>query len=293
MGVWGSSLYANDTTCDVRDSYMGYLQEQLSNEEAFEKTLEDYEELVGDQDEEPLFWFALAETQWKVGRLTSDVKEKALEWIKKEGGIALWEDNGSSSAGWKRTLSKLKEKLESPMRSEKKIRKPEVIDQNLWNIGDVYAYQFHTEKSKEYGTCGKYVLLQKMGERKRDRPWLDAEEAEKQPLFMIINVFDKLFDDMPTLKDVESVKLLPRDPNIHGELIMNRMMELFKKKHYPEKHLTYLGNTRVSINQKIYPYVNPVFWDQIEDGINYCFTNYHDKEYAEVEEGVFKFTDSE
>jgi len=77
MGTWSSSLYGNDTTLDVRDSYTDYLLEQLSNQEALEKTLADYQELIG-TDEEPLFWFALAETQWKVGRLTPEVKEKAL-----------------------------------------------------------------------------------------------------------------------------------------------------------------------------------------------------------------------
>ena len=154
MGTWGASLYANDTTCDVRDAYIKYLQNQLSNEEALTKIMKDFEELMGDEDDEPLFWFALAETQWKVGRLTSEVKDNALRWIEKEGGVALWEDSGTSAVGWKKTLGNLKEKLESPMRSEKKIRKPDVIDQNLWNIGDVYAYQFHTEKSKEKDTYG-------------------------------------------------------------------------------------------------------------------------------------------
>ncbi|MEA4833167.1 MAG: hypothetical protein VB118_11205, partial [Oscillospiraceae bacterium] len=64
MGTWGAGLYANDSTCDVRDSYIKYLQDGLSNSEAYEKTLKDYEELIGDQDE-PFLWFALAETQWK------------------------------------------------------------------------------------------------------------------------------------------------------------------------------------------------------------------------------------
>ena len=86
MGAWQSSLYGNDTTCDVRDAYMDCLKEQLSNQEAFEKIFEEYEELIGDEYEEPLFWFALAETQWKVGRLTENVKERALEWIEKDGG---------------------------------------------------------------------------------------------------------------------------------------------------------------------------------------------------------------
>ena len=74
MGVWGSTLYANDTTLDVRDGYMDYLKDQLSNKEAYEKILEDFEELMGDEDAEPLFWFALAETQWKVGRMTTKIQ---------------------------------------------------------------------------------------------------------------------------------------------------------------------------------------------------------------------------
>ena len=89
MGAWGTTLYENDTTSDIRDTYMGYLKDQLSNEEALEKTLVEYQELLGDEDEEFLLWYALAETQWKVGRLTQEIKEKALEWIAKDGGVAL------------------------------------------------------------------------------------------------------------------------------------------------------------------------------------------------------------
>ena len=46
MGAWGSSLYANDTTCDVRDVYLGFLQEQLSNQEAYEKTVDKCNEYI-------------------------------------------------------------------------------------------------------------------------------------------------------------------------------------------------------------------------------------------------------
>ena len=65
MGAWSSSLYGNDMTCDVRDAYMKFLKEQLSNEEVYEKTMETFNETIGG-DEEPLLWFALTETQWKV-----------------------------------------------------------------------------------------------------------------------------------------------------------------------------------------------------------------------------------
>ena len=74
MGTWGSNLYANDLTSDVRDVYMGFIKEQLSNQDSYEKTLETFVECIGDEDEEPLFWFALADTQWKIGRLNPVVK---------------------------------------------------------------------------------------------------------------------------------------------------------------------------------------------------------------------------
>jgi len=50
MGTWSSSLYGNDTTSDVKDTYTGFLLDQLSNQEALEKALEDFEDLIGDEE---------------------------------------------------------------------------------------------------------------------------------------------------------------------------------------------------------------------------------------------------
>ena len=82
MGAWSSSLYGNDTTCDVRDMYKSFLEEGINNQNAYEKTLEVCKEYIDCPDEAPLFWYALAETQWKTGRLTNEVKTKALEWTR-------------------------------------------------------------------------------------------------------------------------------------------------------------------------------------------------------------------
>jgi len=90
MGVWGTALYSNDTTCDVRDTYMNLLKYKLYNsKDAYENILEVYNGMIINSDEEPLFWYALADTLWRVGRLLPDVKEKALLWIEKEGGLHL------------------------------------------------------------------------------------------------------------------------------------------------------------------------------------------------------------
>jgi len=229
MGAWGSSLYSNDTACDVREVYMELLREQLTNEEAYQETLERFRDYIGDPDEEPLFWFALAETQWKVGRLTSDVKLKALSWIEKGGGITLWKENGNGGAGWQKTLDKLREKLETEQPKEKKVRKPTIINQNPWNMGDVYAYQFNTEESRTHKAYGKYMILQKMGE--------DPYSSEED-LVMRVHVFDKLFDEVPMLSDLEGVRLLPLgfpifkdgSEKLKRELKMSRWLNLYKKR---------------------------------------------------------------
>ncbi len=76
MGAWGSSLYANDVICDVRDTCIKFLQNQLGNIEVYNLTMETFKEYIDDEDE-PLLWYALADTQWNMGRLMPKVKEKA------------------------------------------------------------------------------------------------------------------------------------------------------------------------------------------------------------------------
>jgi len=288
MGAWSTALYGNDTTCDVKDTYMGLLQDQLSNQEAYEKTMEMYQDCIGDEEDEPLLWFALAETQWKVGRLMPNVKEKALEWVDKDGGMALWEDSGVSGTEWRKTLDKLKVKLNSPMPPEKKIRKPTVINQNLWNIGDVYAYQFHTEELKKHGTYGKYLVLQKIGAEQYIPPY--ENEKEDISLMMRIHVFDKLFDNVPAPKDIEGVRLLPiGPPTAKGELSMSILMELYKKKDYPAQNLSYMGNVPVPANKLIFKDSYPVLWNNIGYVCDNFFRIWQGKEYETVEEGVFRY----
>ena len=148
MGSWGTILYANDTTSDIKDFYMTLLRNETSNEEALKLTLEQFDDLIGDE-EEPLLWFALSETMWQVGRMTPEIKSKVLEWLDKDGYMEAWEANSKSMDGWRKTIDKLKIKIESPMRSEKKIKKPTMPKQDLWNLGDVYAYKLHKEDSKK------------------------------------------------------------------------------------------------------------------------------------------------
>ncbi|NMC56645.1 MAG: hypothetical protein GYA50_05440 [Eubacteriaceae bacterium] len=264
MGAWGASLYANDCTCDVKDTYMKFLEEQYSNEDAYQQTIEKLNEYFGDTDE-PLLWYALADTQWRLGRLMPEVKEKALYWIEKEGGIALWEESKSGGAGWKKTLAKLKEKLNSPMPPEKIIKKPVDFIRNPWNIGDIYAYQFHSELSKETGLFGKYITFQKIA----DEEWGYGE------IYSRVQMYDKVFDVLPALRDLDGIRILPfdnpdrfppRGQNDYWPLNMNGVMIPYKKRDYPGKYLAFIGNQPDNANMpRSYKSLASHYWENLEE----------------------------
>jgi hypothetical protein len=274
---------------DVRDSYIALLQEGLGKEEAYQRMLDENTEYIGDEDE-PLFWYALADTQWKTGRLEPEVKAKALEWIERDGGLEPWLETPSKGKGWQKTLAKLKEKLLSPQPKEKKIRKPVQIDENLWNVNDVYAYQFYSEAPNAEDLDGKYILLQKIGEG----------EGDTLGVKMRVQFFDKVFDELPTLENLQGVRLLPFDhPASFGsenrkkygspEMQMSTLLEIYKRKsEYPEARLTYIGSTPALPNvvHQSSGY-RGFMWRTINDWLSFYFVMWQGVEYKDMGDGVY------
>ena len=304
MGSWGFGLYANDTTCDVRDTYMELLMDQTEAETAYQQMLDKFKEYMGDIDEEPLFWYALAECQWKTGRLLPEAKEKALWWIEHDGGIGPWLESPNKGAGWKNTLKKLRDKLESPMPNRKNVRRPEPINNNPWNLNDIYAYQFHENKQhSKYDPeayLGKYIVLQKIGE---------GEKQYGSSIAMRVQVYDKIFDDLPTLNDLKGIRLLPLDhPTRHNishenngfrkdPVWMSSLIDAYTKREYPRKHLFFLGNQPGPSNHQ-----EPEYWwgleslswgPQFENALRSFHQNWIGIKYDTVGDGLFDYVQPE
>jgi len=282
MGTWGSTLYANDSTSDVRDSYIKYLRDGISSTEAYEKILEEFREYI-EEDEEPLFWLALAETQWKTGRLLPEVKEKALEWIDKCGGLELWEESANGGAGWKKTLERLKLKLLSPMPPEKKIKKLQEINHNLWNVNDIYAYRFHGEGAEKHGYKDKYLLIQKIGE---------GGESLIGKSAMQVHIIDRVFDKLPTLDDINGARILPLDfPTrcMNEEPVwMSTYLHLYKNSEYPAKHLTFIGNRQGPANCESNYQV--LAWFDIDAWLYEFHQLWQGVDYDTIGKGVYRYT---
>ena len=94
MGAWGTSLYANDCAGDIRGDYVDKLKRGKTNLEATRELLAENQEILADPEEAPLFWFALADTQWNYGRLLPEVKEKALLYLSREQEWERWKESG-------------------------------------------------------------------------------------------------------------------------------------------------------------------------------------------------------
>ena len=164
MGMWGFELYQNDTSLDVKDEFEELYNTGNTVKDITDKLTEDYKSIMGDIDEEPLFWLALADTQWKLGVLIPWVKEKALYWIEKLRSMFNCQSMDMSvKAKRSKTLDDLQAKLLSPQPPVKKTAKKSIY-KCQWKFGDVFAYQLESELAKEKGLYGRYFLIQKVDE---------------------------------------------------------------------------------------------------------------------------------
>ncbi|MDD5947668.1 MAG: hypothetical protein PUC41_07760 [Oscillospiraceae bacterium] len=84
ISSWGVNLYQDDVTDGVRQCYQEKRIHGKSNAEAIEELYLEYEPIISDTNDGPLFWFALADTLWEYGCLTKAIQEKAISHIPKD-----------------------------------------------------------------------------------------------------------------------------------------------------------------------------------------------------------------
>ena len=165
MGAWGTGLYQDDITCDVKENYINLLKIGTEPKEAMEEMIENWEDCIEDVEEGPLFWFALADTQWKYGLLDEKVKKKALQYIEAGTDLERWKEDKKLYEKRKIVLEKLKEKINSEQPQGKKIPKLH-LSKRMFSIGDIILYQIQNEELKEHRWYKKYVLLKIVGIKK-------------------------------------------------------------------------------------------------------------------------------
>lgn len=239
MGTWGTSLYANDSASDIRGDYIDKLKRGKTNEEATQELIDGNRDIMGDAEEEPLFWFALADTQWNYGRLLPEVREKALYFLSQDKELERWKESGQKQFhAWVKTLDTLKRKLGSPQPVVKKVSKYRLY-QCKWSLGDVFAYRFSSEYSKQKGFYGQYVVFRKVSED----TWHPGH------IVPIVQVYKWIGNDIPSIEKLSGFDLLPafytplvltKFPNKTLDYEIKLLSE--SEKAIPLDNLMFLGN---------------------------------------------------
>ncbi|MDG0959552.1 DUF4259 domain-containing protein, partial [Bacillus paranthracis] len=86
MGAWGTGLFDDDTTCDVKDQFIEYIEEGNSAEEATKFILEEYVDefdIEEELEEISLVYIGLAAIQLEKGCLQEEVRNKAIALIER------------------------------------------------------------------------------------------------------------------------------------------------------------------------------------------------------------------
>ncbi|MBN9758402.1 MULTISPECIES: hypothetical protein [unclassified Pseudonocardia] len=138
MGAWGTGLFSSDLACDVRDEYRELLSGKVSDEEVETRIIAEYAEI--EEDDVPEFWIAFAMTQFKVGRLSSEVRERAARFMANGSDLVRWEDFGPRTVDRRRAvLERVAEQIAGEQSARRTIRREWRYETDL-EAGDVLEY---------------------------------------------------------------------------------------------------------------------------------------------------------
>ena len=259
MGAWGANLYQDDVALDVKDEYKDNLRRGKTNEEAMQEIIDKYQELLEDEEVRGVFWLALADTQWNLGRLDEQVKKQALEIIELGIDLKRWESNEKLYNKRKEILEKLKEKLLSPQPEEKRMPKYRTYKCE-WENGDVFAYQLKSEYAKEQGLEGRYLIIQKIDEidwypcstiplvrvkitEDKTIPKTEKEIDELEYIQTWFTSYERRFAGFSALRPLkDQIKGMSFNTDEYGLLPEYMVSIVITSKNMTKGKLTYLGN---------------------------------------------------
>ena len=118
VGAWGTAVFSNDTSSDVRTDFRDYIADGLDPREATDRLMASYEPGSGGEDAAD-FWLGLALTQHRLGRLLPDVHRAAVEAARQED-LGRWEPEDREKRS--RAVSKALGELDTPQPPAKQVR---------------------------------------------------------------------------------------------------------------------------------------------------------------------------
>ncbi len=236
MGSWGTALYSNDTSSDVRDM-CNEVYPLVGIEKGTQLILEEYADIVNSDiidNDYADFWFALADWQWKHGILTEEIKSKAISLLEAHTGIDEWE--GADVKKRLTVMDKLLDQLKMPQPEIKipkaKIAKPKHkpgdiiivrtgLKENdpenwIWNIEDcAYSFIYSQEIADKicetlnppYDAHDKYIAILCVGTEKTPHSQYVEGIYDEHSVYAF---YDYIGEQKPTLDTLQTCGFVPK-----------------------------------------------------------------------------------
>jgi hypothetical protein len=186
MGARGTAVFSDDTACDVRDGYVDLLGDGVSGSDATKRLLREWAESLKDPDEAPVFWLALAATQWRYGRLEEHVLQQALSAIDDGSDLSRWHAAPQDYRKRLAVLDKLRAQLTSSQPPERRVRK-RFRGSNDWKTGELIGYRL---------LSGRFVVLRVIG-----------HNTDKGGTSPICELLDWIGDSLPNESQLKTVSI--------------------------------------------------------------------------------------
>lgn len=140
MGYSGAGLYDDDAGADVRNRFRELVADGMRAQDATDALVEEWGGALDDHDEACAFWLALADTEWRLGRLEDRVRDRALGIIASGEDLARFEHDARLLKDRRKVLDGLAERLATPQRAPVRIRQP-FRSQSPVAVGDVFSFE--------------------------------------------------------------------------------------------------------------------------------------------------------
>jgi len=186
MGTWGTALFSDDLAADLRSEFRDLIGEGLTTEAAVNRLKTEYKSSLRDPDEESVFWLALADTGWQLGRLDDSVLQNALRVIDSGQDLARWEDVADRKKR-EQVLARLRTKLRSPPPPPKPVA-TRIKSANEWQIGEVIGFRL---------LSGRWVLLRVIGH--------NEDRGGKSAVCELLNWIGESMNSLPSV-DLLSIR---------------------------------------------------------------------------------------
>lgn len=195
MGTWGTAIFSDDYTSDIKKEYQTLLAFGISKEEALNKTMTYFN--VSSKSDDCRFWFAITSIQLKYKCLDKYVADITIDLINKGGDVEEWEEEDRNKR--QIVLEKLKQQILTYVPNDLKVKipKPKVNKAN-WKVGDILSYRLiHNSFAPFYNM---YIGLQIVNIRKTAISHIMPELVSDE--WMEVAMFDYIDKEKPEMNEL-------------------------------------------------------------------------------------------